>query len=191
MNNDEQLALQAVRDFVKKNNVGYSVRGGAIRDTGGEPEGIIHSPQQFVGLSASHEILTKDIADILMKKFPGFRWAVQPNPKGGVFNIFCLDFHSVWGYVIRHADIAHDPRRKEAVRAARELLALFRYPGSRYKPELMAQIKRNRKGEAIPDCSGMKPSRFKKKAEVEYKLAIGEARVVANSGNGQIIEITK
>ena len=191
MNSEESKTLEAIDAHVRKHNIGYSLRGGAYRDPNGSPEGIVTNPDQMVGLHASTEIFVKDTADLLTKHFPGFKWAIQPNEVGGVMNIFCLDFHSVWGYVVRYADIMNDPKRAVVLRAAREILRRFRYPGSTYKPELMAQIKRGRDGNAIPDVSDMKPTRFTKKAELEYKLATGEARVVSTASKGRIIAVKK
>jgi hypothetical protein len=53
----------------------------------------------------------------------------------------------------------------------------------------MAAIRRNSAGEAIPDVSGMKASRFTKRVEIEQALANGTARVVGTKGSGQIIEV--
>jgi hypothetical protein len=190
----EAKQLEELDKYVKANNVGYSERGlkeRGRRDAEGSPEGVVHNPGDMVGLHASTEIFVKDVADILTKKFPGFRWAIQPNEVGGVLNIFCLDFHSVWGYVVRYDDIMNDPKRRQAIIAARTLLKRFRYPGTVYKPELMAAIKRTGDGSAIPDVGDMAPTRFTKKAELEYKLATGDARVVGTASKGRIIEVRK
>lgn len=185
---DEQAALDGIRQYVKANNVGSSLRN---HDPIGEPQGVVTEPNQFIGLHASTEIVVKDIADLLTRKMPGFRWAVQPNEKGGVVNIFCLDFHSIWGYVIRYDDVMNDPKRREAIRAGRMILRRFRYPGTVYRPELMAEIKRTPDGQAIPDVGDMKATRFTKKAELDMAMATGKARVVGTKGSGQIIEVQR
>lgn len=191
MTKDEAAALDAVDRYVRENNVGYSLRGGAKRDPNGEAEGIISEPDQFVGLHASTEIFVKDAADLLTKRYPGFRWAIQPNEFGKVMNIFCIDFHSIWGYVVRYDDIMNDPKRSAVIRAGREILRRFRYPGSRYRPELMAQIKRTADGNAIPDVSDLKPSRFTKKADLEFQLATGKAKVVGTTEKGRVIQVSR
>lgn len=189
MTPDERKAIDSVLNYARKTGIGNSLRGGPIRDANAEPEGIIDHPNDLVGLSASTDILVRDMAAILTSKFPGFRWAIQPNEFGKVFNIFCLDFHAIWGYRIRYDDVQDDPKRREAVKAARTILRRFRYPGSTYKPELMAAIKRNLKGEAIPDLSDMAPTRFTRKAEIEYKLATGKARIVGTKDGRQVVEV--
>lgn len=188
MTPDERKAVDSVLNYARKTGIGSSLRTG-VREVGGEPEGIVNNPNDLVGLSASTDILVRDMAAILTSKFPGFRWAIQPNEFGRVFNIFCLDFHAIWGYRIRYDDVQDDPKRREAVKAARTILRRFRYPGSAYKPELMAAIKRNIKGEAIPDLSDMAPTRFTRKAEIEYKLATGKARIVGTQDGRQVLEV--
>ena len=185
---DEARILEEVDGYVRKNNVGHTLRG-PIRDKHGEPEGVVSNPDHLVGLHASTHILVKDMADLLIKNYPGFRWAIQPNEAGGVFNVFNLDFNAVWGYVIRYDDVMNDPRRREAVRAGREILRRFRYPHHRFDRDLMAKVVRDPSGNAIPDVSGLKANRFTKQAELRYKLETGQARVIARKGQGHIIEV--
>lgn len=185
MTNHER-ALAAVNKMVREQGIGNSLNG---HDPLGEPEGVVDHPDQLQKLSASTHILVKDMADLLMRKMPGFRWAIQPSEFGKVFNIFCLDFSARWGYRIKYIDIMNDPKRRAVVKAGREILARFRYPGIAYRPALMAAIRRNSAGEAIPDVSDMKASRFTKRVEIEQALANGTAHVIGTKGNGQIIEV--
>lgn len=185
---DEADALQVLRAHVQKHNIGYSVRGGPRRDPHGEPEGSVKRPDQLL-VSAATSVLVKDMADLLTKKMPGFRWAIQPNEFGKVFNVFCLDFHGQWGYVIRYDDIMNDPQRREAIKAGRTILARFGYEGTRYDPAKMAAIPRDRQGQAIPITAGLKQDRFTKRATIERAVATGQARVVASTSEGQIIRV--
>jgi hypothetical protein len=181
-----ERALAAVKEMVKTQGIGNSLNG---HDPVGEPEGIVDHPGDLHALSASTHILVKDMADALTRAMPGFRWAIQPSEFGKVFNVFCLDFSARWGYRIKYVDVMNDPRRKEAVRAGRTILARFRYPGVRYTAALMAAIRRNASGEAIPDVSGMAQTRFTKRVNIEQALSDGTARVVGTKGSGQIIEV--
>jgi hypothetical protein len=186
----EEKALALLRGHVKKNRIGYTMRNrNGYRDTNGSPEGTVFNPNDLVGISASTHILVKDMADLLTKRYPGFRWAIQPNEVGGVFNIFCLDFHSVWGYVIRYDDVMNDPKRREAIKAGREILRRFRYRLDRFNPQEMALVPRDLQGQAIPDVSDLKRSRFTKQAELNHMIATGKARVVAAARGGHIIEV--
>lgn len=172
-----------VLSYARSKGIGKSLTN---RDPYGEPTGVIDHPGDLERLHASTEILCKDIADILVKKFPGFAWAVQPSEIGKVFNIYCLDFNGRWGYRIKYKDIMDDPKRREIVKAGREILQRFNYPGIKYDKTAVAMVPRNAKGEAIPYCSGLKPTRQTKIADLELKLATGHARVAANvSRNGE------
>ena len=188
----EARAMEAIDRYVKTNNVGYSLRNKrGYRDPTGSPEGMVTSPHDLVGIHASTAIIVKDMADLLVKHWPGFRWAIQPNEQGKVFNVFCLDFHNVWGYVIRYDDVMNDPRRRAILKAGRELLHRFRYPGEKYDTALIAAMPRNRQGCCIPDVSDLKSSRFTKQARLQHLIATGKARVVGSDQKGQIIETTE
>jgi hypothetical protein len=181
-----ERARAAVAKMVKEQGIGNSLSG---HDPLGEPEGVVDDHKELHHLHASTHILVKDMADLLTRTMPGFRWAIQPSEFGKVFNIFCLDFSARWGYRIKYVDIMNDPKRRAVVKAGREILRRFRYPGTVYTIAKMMAIRRNAKGEAIPDVSDMKASRFTKRAEIEQALADGTGRVIGTSGQGQIIEI--
>lgn len=57
--------------------------------------------------------VAKDIADTLMKHYPNHLWAVTV--KGGVAVIKALNISSLWGYVLKMADIGHAKVRDKAV----------------------------------------------------------------------------
>jgi hypothetical protein len=179
-------ARAAVAKMVKEQGIGNSLRG---HDPSGEPDGIVSDHRDLVSLHASTHILVTDIAELLTKRYPGFNWGVQPSEFGKVFNIFCLDFSGRWGYRIKYTDIMDDPRRREAVKAGREILHRFKYPGTIYRPDLMAKVQRNIRGEAIPDIADFRNDRFKTRVQVEQAIADGRGTVVGTKGAGQIIEI--
>lgn len=104
-----------------------------------DPEGVIERPDQYQ-VHASTEILCKDIADKLTKHYPGWSWAVQPDERGKVVNIFCWNLHDQWGYTIRAVDIMNDPRRREAVRAGGEILRRFRAKPQRLNADALAEV---------------------------------------------------
>lgn len=185
---NEQAELDKLRAHVKANRIGHTTHGG-YRDPNGSPEGVVEHPDDLLGISAASSVLVKDIADVLMKRWPGFRWAIQPNEVGGVFNIFCLDFHSVWGFVIRYDDIMNDPKRKEAIHAGKSILRHFRYHGDKYDPVQVASLPRDVQGNCIPDVSGMKMTRFTRQEKLKYQMAMGQARVVMQGNGGSIIEV--
>lgn len=144
------------------------------RDPNGEPEGMSANPNALE-LSAATSVLMKDIIAVLTRTYLGFRWAIQPDERGRVFNVFCLDFSARYGYVIRFADVQNDPERKEAVRAAGEILARFHYRGRRYDPVKMAEVVRRPDGEAVPDLSDNKRKKVTDKNAVERAYYGGKA----------------
>lgn len=90
-----------------------------------DPEGIILSPDDFQGIPASLVNLVKDIADKLEAKYPGWLWAVQPDHRGGVINIFSWRLSGKWGYRLHTKRVQDDPTRDAAMRAGGEILERF------------------------------------------------------------------
>lgn len=154
----------------------------AIRDAGGDPEGVADHPDQLIGLGAALHLLTKDVADELFKHYPGFLWAVAPDQRGQVIDVFCLNFSGSWGYTIKVKDIQDDPKRTAAIAAGREILRRFRYPGTRFDRDTANNVKRGPTGEAIPDLSDMPASKHKARAELELAEAEGRLRVYEIDG---------
>lgn len=152
------------------------------RDPHGEPEGVVHNPSLLdENYKASTVILCKDIADLLVKHYPGYSWIVQPDDFGGVFNIFCQNLHNQYGYTIRMVDIMEDPRRREAVRAGGEILARFGMP-HRFDRHAILSAPRDMVGNCIPDISDFPDRKRVRDAEVAKKLATGEWSLVEIDG---------
>lgn len=66
--------------------------------------------------------MAKDIADTLFEKYPGYMWGVSV--KSGVAVIKCLNVSSLYGYILKYADIKDDAgyRKKEVLKAGGEIL---------------------------------------------------------------------
>lgn len=66
--------------------------------------------------------MAKDIADTLFEKYPGYMWGVAV--RSGVAVIKCLNVSSLYGYVLKYADIKDDAnyRKKEVIKAGGEIL---------------------------------------------------------------------
>jgi len=101
---------------------------------------------------ASLAILTKDIGEILTKKFPGWAWAVRPDQTGMVIDVMNLHLHDEWAYTIRTAEIHNDPRRRLAEVAGREILQRsgFEARGLKGQEHALKVAKRDGKGRVIP-----------------------------------------
>lgn len=178
-------ARAAVDNYVRTHKVGASLNG---YDPNGEPEGFVEHPADLIA-KAGTVILVKDMMALLDTHYPGFRWAIQPSEFGGMFNVFCLDFSARWGYRIRMADIVNDPKRKQVIKAGQEILRRFGYPTNVFRPHLMAALPRNRKGEAIPDVSDLKKTRFTEATRIDKAIAEGRATVIGQKNGVDVLEV--
>lgn len=148
------------------------------RDPHGEPEGVVTKPDQFDdSYHGSTVILCKDIAEILVKRYPGWMWAVKPNAFGRVIDVFCLQLHDQFGYTIKMVDIMHDPKRRQATIAGYEILRRFGMP-DRLNLERLAAAPRDAQGKCIPDISDFADRKRVRDAEIARKLATGEWSIV-------------
>jgi hypothetical protein len=162
-----------------------------VKDKGGDAEGEVYHPSQLdQHYSASTVILCKDIADILVRNFPDWAWAVQPDERGGVINIFNLNCHESLGYTI-HGEILNDPsvRRREVIKAGGEILERFRMP-HKMDREQLAEAPRDARGMLIPDLHGLNMVKEKRNAEIALKLATGEWEIV-ETPEGRYIRSTR
>lgn len=96
-----------------------------------DPDGIVTTASQLQA-RASTVLLVKDIADKLERLYPGWLWAVQPDERGGVINIFSMRLSMRWGYRLHTKNVQQDPHRRDAMRAGGEILDRFGMPRGRY-----------------------------------------------------------
>ncbi len=149
-----------------------------IKDEGGDAEGLVDHPDHLDKFNhASTVILCKDIATILVKQYPGWAWAVQPDERGGIINIFNLHCHTEFAYTIIMDEIMDDPRRRLAYKAGGEILERFRM-STKMDPEEVKAAPRDAKGMMIPTLDDFAQARLKRNAEVAMKLATGEWEIV-------------
>lgn len=159
------------------------------KDPHGEAEGVVHTPAELTKHNhASTVILCKDIADILVKQYPDWAWAVQPQEIGQVINVFNLNLHSEYGYTIRMDDIMHDPHRKQAYRAGGEILARFGMP-RKMDRALLAAAPRDLRGNCIPDISDFKSKKERQNAEIAHGLATGKMDVVEDEEGRRYLRV--
>lgn len=152
-------------------------------DPHGEAEGNLTHPDQ---LSTHHHsstvILCKAIADKLTKQYPGWAWAVQPDERGQIINIYCMNLHTKYGYTIRMVDIMNDPSHREAYRAGGEILRRFNMP-NRFDAAALQAAPRDLDGNPIPDISDFASKRQRERAEVAKKLSTGEWEIFEAEGH--------
>ena len=153
-----------------------------VLDEGAVPEGVVNDPRQLdESYHASTVILCKDIADILVKRYGGWAWAVQPNEFGQIINVYNLHLHTEFGYTIRMVDIMNDPRRLEATKAGHEILRRFGMP-DRFSATAVQEMPRDMNRQGIPDISDFENKKIKRDAEIARKLDSGEWVIVEADG---------
>lgn len=159
------------------------------KDPHGEAEGVVTNPSMLDRYNhASTVILCKDIADLLVKRYPGWAWAVQPQEFGGVINIYNIHLHTSYAYTIVMDDIMNDPRRREAVRAGGEILRRFRMP-DRMDPERLKEAPRDARGQCIPDISDFKNRKERQNAEIALGLATGKMEIIEDSQGHRYLRV--
>lgn len=182
---DPRLRMRLERAYSESKAAGrvkVTERPAGKYDPVGEPEGEIDRPDDFhASHHASTVILCKDIADLLVKTYPGWLWAVEPQEFGQVINVYCHNLHTQYGYTIRMRDIMDDPRRREAVRAGGEILRRFRMP-NRFDAAALAAAPRDMNGNCIPDISDFATRKQVREAEIARKLSTGEWKIVEADG---------
>lgn len=94
------------------------------KDRYGDPEGWTAHPSVLQARAAT-VVLVKNIADTLERHYPGWLWAVQPDERGGVINIFSMRLSCRWGWRIKTKNIQNDPNLKIALQAGGEILERF------------------------------------------------------------------
>lgn len=162
-----------------------------VKDHGADPEGVVTHPDHLSKFNhASTVILCKDIADTLVKNFPGWAWTVEPDERGGVINIRNLHCHESLGYTI-HGEILNDPgvRRREVIKAGGEILERFKMPHA-FRADVVAEAPRDARGMMIPDLVGLSMAKEKRDAEIAMKLATGEWEIVETT-QGRYIRSTR
>lgn len=121
---------------------------------GGDPHGIVHSPDEL-DEHASAVLLAKDIANYLEHTYPGWAWAVETDPRGGIVNLRALKLSGEWGYILKLAWIQDDPvvRRRLVLKAAGEILERYGMPRAGYSYEAWKAGPRDIAGNPKPDLS--------------------------------------
>lgn len=106
-----------------------------------DPEGIVTTPELLQARSST-VILVKEMADTLERHYRGWLWAVQPDERGGVINVFSLRLSGKWGYRV-HTRNAQVDARKWALIAGGEILERFRQRRAPYDHSRWASAPRH------------------------------------------------
>ncbi len=104
------------------------------RDPDGDPEGTVFAPGEIVA-HASLVLLVKEAADRLEREYPGWLWAIQPDERGRIVNIFSMRLSGKWGYTLKIERLQNDPQLRHVIRAAGELLERFGFRAGPYESQ--------------------------------------------------------
>lgn len=97
------------------------------RIDGGDPQGVVFHPDQL-DEDANIIVWAKDIMDILHRFYPGWGWAIEPDPRGRVIKITCEAISHEWGYIINLMQTPIEDarvRQQVVLRAGGEYLERF------------------------------------------------------------------
>jgi hypothetical protein len=101
------------------------------KDAHGDPEGTVFDAGDLQ-CSASLVVLVKGAADTLERHYPGWLWAIEPDERGGVVNVFCMRLSGQWGYTLKIATLQTDVNFQRVMRAGGELLERFGFAARGY-----------------------------------------------------------
>jgi hypothetical protein len=141
-----------------------------------DPEGIIARPEDFSGIPAALVNLVKDIADKLEKLYPGWMWAVQPDHRGGVINIFSWRCSGQWGYRLHTKRVQNDPTRRDAMEAGGEILERFGFRRTAYSRQDWQAAKRYM-GLVDMDITDMSQKTQRRRRDDAFSDAVRQGRI--------------
>jgi hypothetical protein len=151
------------------------------RDPNGDPEGYCLDANAL-DAKASTIVLLKDCADYLERHYPGWLWALSPDERGGVFNLFSMRLSGKWGYTFKTETLQHDVRRKALLRGAGELLERFGCRAGPYRHDHWSTLKQLH-GLPMADVSdkqGRERREFRTDS-IKQGLANGTARIITDA----------
>lgn len=158
------------------------------KDHGAEAEGIVQKPSSLL-VHGSTETLCKDIADILVRRYPDWSWAIQPQEFGGVINIYNFHLHNQYGFTLKMDDLSNPrPRKRLVERAGHEILRRFRMP-DRMRMDVLAEAPRDIAGNCIPDISDIASKKERQNAEIALGLATGRLEHVTDAQGHQYLKV--
>ena len=149
--------------------------------------GTVFSADDLVG-SASLIVLTKDVADVLERHYPGWVWAVQPDEGGGVLNLWSVKISAKVVWTLHLSTIQNDPDRRCVIRAGGEYLERFGFRRGAYT---YAEWKRREQslGQFIPDVSDMEAATRRQfhGAHLKQALETGHAAITMDPSIGHAL----
>lgn len=138
--------------------------------------------------SASLITLVKGCADVLERHYGGWLWAVRPDERGGIIDIFCMRISSKFAYTLHTPKLHEDPTFARVMRAGGEFLERF---GFRRVPYSSEEWHRREliMGQFIPDITDMDVmlQRNARTRIVRQAMQTGHAKVAINQSIGEAL----
>lgn len=161
------------------------------RDPHGDPEGTVFDPNAL-NVSAATLTLVKNAADVLEKQYPGWLWAIQPDERGGIINIFASRLSLQWGYTLKTETVQADPRMRRVVRAAGELIERFGYRPGPFRLDTFNAGKRHL-GLPTADVSDLskRAQRDYRTSSLQDAVSSGRARILMDADVARAKAITR
>lgn len=151
------------------------------RDPNGDPEGYCLDPEAL-DARASTVVMVKNCADYLERTYPGWLWALSPDERGGVVNLFSMRLSGRWGYTFKTETLQHDVNNKALMRGAGELLERFGCHAGPYRHDHWSTLKQLH-GLPVADVSdkNRQERREFRTDSIKQGLRNGTARIVTDA----------
>ena len=94
-------------------------------------DSFVDDPNKMV-MKAQLINLSKDVAAVLDRHYPGWLWAIRPDEGGGIIDIFSLRIDAEWGYTLHTAKLQEDVDRRSVIQAGGEILERYGMPRGPY-----------------------------------------------------------
>lgn len=134
---------------------------------------------------ATITLLAKGCAEVLERHYPSWMWAIEPDAKQGIINIYSLRISGKWAYTLHIATIQNDPNLKDVLRAGGELLERFGFRRVGYS---YSEWSRREQvcGKFIPDVidKGRFEQRRARAEKIRAQVAGGVARILTDESIG-------
>lgn len=114
---------------------------------------FVSNPNALVDVSATLEVVLKDIGDALERHYPNWGWVLIPNEKGGIVQILSLRLSGEWGWVEKIDKLQNHDRNKIAMEVGGHILERFGLERAGYSPEQWKRCRKDILGRPMPDQS--------------------------------------
>lgn len=102
-------------------------------------------------VSATEEVMAKNMAEVLNRHYPGYLWAV--NVQGSVVNVFNFALSGRWGFTLRIPEqFSASDFDRQVMRAGGELLERYRLARGKFDEDKYARLRTDHAGNLAFDA---------------------------------------